>query len=500
MRSAPTAAVLIALLLVGLGAVSLRVPLASAAGAITFNAKTEATVTSGTSITLLTPDAASTHQAMIAVLSLSTTSSTVTAPAGWSLALDGAGPSGPRLLVYTKAVAASESASHQWALGATMTAVGAILQYGLIDSTSPIGVAGVPGTGTTGTITAPAVTTTVANSVVLGVFSIAASQNIGNPSPAFDTRQVNDRKGSGAGAVGLEIHEELRATTGSFGPATATYSGPSVSNIGVLLVLKPPVASFAASTSSASESTTSGSVTVNLGGPVSASISVPFTLSGTATLGAGQDAVVSTASPLVFTAGQTSKTISFTVNNEGSGERDETIIFTLGATTNAELGTPTVHTYSILNDDARILVSSDPVLANGVPDSGSNWGAWAALPGATHVEGVNYLQIRNVGTIAAEQVTLSFDTDYFALVGDSSERINIDGNVYFASFQDTSPSTTAPNEGTFSFPGTPDGDGSITLTFSATQNYYYVTFKLGAIPDPLRDGVFTATITTTAVG
>ena len=54
---------------------------------------------------------------------------------------------------------------------------------------------------------------------------------------------------------------------------------------------------------------------------------------------------------MTFTPGQTSKNISITIHNDGTVEADETIEVTLTGATNATLGSTTVHTYTILDND-----------------------------------------------------------------------------------------------------------------------------------------------------
>lgn len=71
---------------------------------------------------------------------------------------------------------------------------------------------------------------------------------------------------------------------------------------------------------------------------------VPFTLGGTAV--AGTDFSGVTASPLVIPVGQTSAAITGNLLSD-PGNFTETLTFTLGTPTNAELGSITVNTLSI---------------------------------------------------------------------------------------------------------------------------------------------------------
>jgi large repetitive protein len=85
-------------------------------------------------------------------------------------------------------------------------------------------------------------------------------------------------------------------------------------------------------------------------------VTVPYTVGGTATAGAGADYTIP-ASPLVIPAGQGSGAITITVNGDGLDELDETVIVTMGTPVNATPGATTVHTATIVDDDAAPTVA-----------------------------------------------------------------------------------------------------------------------------------------------
>ncbi len=88
------------------------------------------------------------------------------------------------------------------------------------------------------------------------------------------------------------------------------------------------------------ESTSTGIITVN---KVSQTVTVPFTLGGTAVNGVDYSGV--TASPLTFGIGQTNANITGTLLPDPGAS--PTITFTLGTPTNAALGSPAVNTLTI---------------------------------------------------------------------------------------------------------------------------------------------------------
>lgn len=77
-------------------------------------------------------------------------------------------------------------------------------------------------------------------------------------------------------------------------------------------------------------------------------VTVPFTLSGTATN--GSDYAI-TSSPVTIAAGNTTATLTITLTDDLIDEVDETIFVTMGTPTNAIAGTTTTHTVTILDND-----------------------------------------------------------------------------------------------------------------------------------------------------
>ncbi len=140
-----------------------------------------------------------------------------------------------------------------------------------------------------------------------------------------------------------------------------TISNPTNSTLGTQLTHtyyitnddSQPSIGFSATSSNESESNTNVDITILLD-PISGLAStVDYAIAGTGTAdeGAGNDYIF-TPNTATIAAGQNSTTISFTVNNDGTDETDETIDFVLSNPTNASLGT-SAHTYTINdNDDA----------------------------------------------------------------------------------------------------------------------------------------------------
>ena len=110
------------------------------------------------------------------------------------------------------------------------------------------------------------------------------------------------------------------------------------------------------------ESVGTVTLTVTLSAPVGQVVTVPYSVSGTATA-ADHNLVNGTIS---IAAGSTTGTKTFTVTDDTLHESNETVVVTLGAPTYAVLGSQTVHTVLILDNDAAVGASlaNDTVTTN----------------------------------------------------------------------------------------------------------------------------------------
>lgn len=153
-----------------------------------------------------------------------------------------------------------------------------------------------------------------------------------------------------------EANETVILTLGS--PTHATASGTTVQTVTINNNDPAPTVTFSTSSQSVTEGnsgTTAITATVQLDSVSGLSTSIPFSVSGTAT--SGVDFSVSTSSPLVISAGSTSKTVTLLVTGDTTYENDETVVLTLGNPTNGTLGVAKTHTITILNDDPLPTVS-----------------------------------------------------------------------------------------------------------------------------------------------
>ncbi|KKL51735.1 hypothetical protein LCGC14_2292520, partial [marine sediment metagenome] len=131
----------------------------------------------------------------------------------------------------------------------------------------------------------------------------------------------------------------LDATSG--GLTTATSSGFNITL---------PTIQFTSASSSGAESATPVTLQLTLSAVSGLDVSVDYALSGTAT-GSGTDYTLAVGTATI-NAGNTTTNISATIVDDLLDEANETIVVTISNPTNATLGTNTVHTYTINDNDA----------------------------------------------------------------------------------------------------------------------------------------------------
>jgi hypothetical protein len=138
-------------------------------------------------------------------------------------------------------------------------------------------------------------------------------------------------------------------------------------------------------------------------------------------------------------------------------------------------------------------LSAHPVTAAGADAGAVSWGTWTAIPGASAVDSLNYIEIHNTGNNPTQAVTLDFTPSVWT-GADSTTTFNLNSNIKFACAESPSTSAVAPNTLVYTL-GSSSASGSITANFSAMGRYLYCTYEVVAIPDPLLDQDYNAAFT-----
>jgi predicted peroxiredoxin len=191
-------------------------------------------------------------------------------------------------------------------------------------------------------------------------YSITASPitiTTGNTTANITITVVNDALDEANEAVIVTMGAPTNATQGATTVHTATINDNDAT----------PTVTFTTSSQSEAESIGTMTVTAELSAATGQDVTIPYTLSGTAT-GSGTDYSI-TASPITITTGNTTANITITVVNDALDEANEAVIVTMGAPTNATQGVTTVHTATINDNDnapnVSLSASSNSISENG---------------------------------------------------------------------------------------------------------------------------------------
>ena len=146
-----------------------------------------------------------------------------------------------------------------------------------------------------------------------------------------------------------ESSENLDVTLSNIQNATGSFSDSS-GRITITDNDGAPTVDFNATSSSGAESTSSAALQVDLSTSSSSNVTVDYAVTGTAT-GTGTDYTLANGT-LTITAGNTTGTITIaSIVDDALVEGNETVIVTLSNPSGATLGTDTVHTYTITDND-----------------------------------------------------------------------------------------------------------------------------------------------------
>ncbi|MEW6219696.1 MAG: Calx-beta domain-containing protein [Thermodesulfobacteriota bacterium] len=132
-------------------------------------------------------------------------------------------------------------------------------------------------------------------------------------------------------------------------PTNATASGTTSHTVTITDDDEPPAVSFASASQGVGEGAGTATVAASLTALSGKTVTVPFTVGGTAT-GGGIDHNLANGT-ITITAGQLTGSTQFTVTDDPDVEGNETVTLTMGSPTNATPGATTVHTVTITDND-----------------------------------------------------------------------------------------------------------------------------------------------------
>ena len=190
-----------------------------------------------TTVSVATPAGTAASYVMLAAVAVRGSPQTINVPAGWNAvaAQESVGDFAQR--VFWRVAVAGEAASHAFTWSTSARGVAAIVTYRGVDALAPIDASAGQTTAASATVTAPSVTTTIADTMLVGFFA-SARGGLTFTLPAAMTSAIVASTGGGPTGASLQIAQEPRAVVGATGGRAVTAS-QSADNAGRMVALRP---------------------------------------------------------------------------------------------------------------------------------------------------------------------------------------------------------------------------------------------------------------------
>ena len=180
---------------------------------------------------------------MVAAISTTPSTISITPPMGWSLLQSQRQNANTSSVAaaYYRVAGASEPASYTWTLSnGHAGAVGGILSYSGVDNALPIDVSAKAATPRSLSHTAPSVTTSLAGAMLITIHEYSSAR-VWTPPPGMTERVDMASGAAGNAGVTLEMNELLLDVAGAGGAKTARASANSDTGATISIALRPAV-------------------------------------------------------------------------------------------------------------------------------------------------------------------------------------------------------------------------------------------------------------------
>ena len=215
--------------------------------AVTYRAAATANNGAGTTtLSLGMPTGTTTNDIMIAVISVRGGSGvTVTVPAGWAFINEQNTSTPMKNVMYYKIATSTDAGPYDFTFSVANKASGVIASYSGVDTAQPIDVNNSQTNTSSTTLTAPSLTTTVANSMLVAGYGTATSTTMAGGS-GMNIRGYDASTGNGGTSrTTTGLQDVLQPAIGASGAKTMT-AGSGAINAGNIIALRPaPVSSQA---------------------------------------------------------------------------------------------------------------------------------------------------------------------------------------------------------------------------------------------------------------
>jgi len=167
---------------------------------------------------------------------------------------------------------------------------------------------------------------------------------------------------------GTAYHWQARISN-SAGSSSWTSYGSNLESVADFET-DPPTIQFTSASSSGAESSTSVNLELSLSGISSKEITVGYSVTGGTASGSGVDYTLGSGTAII-SAGSLTTSISLTVVNDTLDENNETVVVTVANPTNATLGSNTIFTYTITDNDDPPTIQFTSASSSGAESSTS---------------------------------------------------------------------------------------------------------------------------------
>ncbi len=190
-------------------------------------------------ITLGRPAGTAAGQVLVASIATNPDATIVPSNSGWTMLRNDLLSGAVRQAVYVRVVGSNDPNAYQWTIPeGTRRVTGGMTAYANVDTTNPVNAIGAM-TNVSGTsVTAPSISTTVANTMLVQVVAVNAEGSLTPPAGMTEAWEAGSPNSGSTRDVLASSSYAVQAATGATGSRVATGTLPGQS-IGVLLALRP---------------------------------------------------------------------------------------------------------------------------------------------------------------------------------------------------------------------------------------------------------------------
>ncbi|GAB4512096.1 MAG: hypothetical protein Tsb0026_15780 [Sulfuricaulis sp.] len=196
-----------------------------------------------TPLTINVPTGTVAGDVMIASVTWTPSATTVNAPSGWTLIREVTQGSATtsRLATYYRVATASEPSAYTWTFsGSVLTqSAGGILSFSGVDNAAPVDAEAGNATNSSLNHTAPTVTTTLDDGMLVTIHELASSATWTPPGTMTEAADDASLTPNNAAGISIEMNYEVRTTAGATGTRQATASANADRGATQSVSLKP---------------------------------------------------------------------------------------------------------------------------------------------------------------------------------------------------------------------------------------------------------------------